>query len=107
MTALTSVVSSGLPDAAVATGTCAIAWKLPAFAGSVGTDAHPGPNSAAIAGALLAIPVAAGAGVPVAPVLVSASSLWPQAASPRQIVAALATAIIRIVRMVKCPLIEI
>ncbi|GAB7036621.1 hypothetical protein JCM9533A_04680 [Catenuloplanes niger JCM 9533] len=97
-----------MPDAADATGTCAIAWKLPAFAGSVGTAAQPGPNSAAaIAGALLAIAVAMGVASPVAPVLVSASSPWPQAASPRQRVAALATAIIRIVRMVKCPLIAL
>ncbi|GIF66875.1 hypothetical protein Ais01nite_49100 [Asanoa ishikariensis] len=40
-----------MPDAAVATGTCAIAWKLPAFIGSVGTAEQPEPNSpATIAG---------------------------------------------------------
>ena len=33
LTAVTSVDSSGLPDAAVATGTWAIAWKLPGFDG--------------------------------------------------------------------------
>src|SRR6188472_792562 len=53
LTAATRVDSSGLPDAAVATGTCAIAAKLPGFDGSVGTAAHPAPNSpVAVAGAI-------------------------------------------------------
>jgi hypothetical protein len=42
-----------LPDAAVATGTFAIAAKLPGFDGSVGTAAQPAPNSpVAVAGAI-------------------------------------------------------
>src|SRR6476620_4720229 len=43
-TSVTRVDSSGLPEAAVATGTLPIASKLPAFAGSVGTAAQPGPK---------------------------------------------------------------
>ncbi|GHJ54299.1 hypothetical protein Nm8I071_36060 [Nonomuraea sp. TT08I-71] len=43
-TAVTSVDRTGLPDAAVATGTFAIASKLPGLAGSVGTAAQPEPN---------------------------------------------------------------
>src|SRR5690349_7218127 len=45
LTAAARVDSSGLPDAAVATGTLAIAAKLPGFDGSVGTAAQPAPNS--------------------------------------------------------------
>src|SRR4051794_7681999 len=53
LTAATRVDSSGLPDAAVATGTLAIAAKLPGFDGSVGTAAQPAPNSpVAVAGAI-------------------------------------------------------
>src|ERR1700712_2719413 len=44
LTAVTSVDSSGLPEAAVATGTWAMAWKLPGLAESVGTAAQPAPN---------------------------------------------------------------
>src|SRR4051812_33396991 len=44
LTALTRVDSSGLPDAAVATGTCAMAWKLPLSDASVGTAAQPVPK---------------------------------------------------------------
>ncbi|MDT0352490.1 hypothetical protein [Pseudonocardia charpentierae] len=36
--------STGLPEAAVATGTLAIAAKLPGFEASVGTAAQPAPN---------------------------------------------------------------
>src|SRR5215213_3630912 len=43
-TAVTSVDSTGLPEAAVATGTMAIAAKLPGFEASVGTAAQPAPN---------------------------------------------------------------
>ena len=43
-TAVTSVDSTGLPDAAVATGTLAMAAKLPGFEASVGTAAQPAPN---------------------------------------------------------------
>src|SRR5690349_16704728 len=53
LTAAARVDSSGLPDAAVATGTLAIAAKLPGFDGSVGTAAQPAPNSpVAVAGAI-------------------------------------------------------
>src|SRR3954447_6273845 len=53
LTAATRVDSCGLPDAAVATGTLAIAAKLPGFDGSVGTAAQPAPNSpVAVAGAI-------------------------------------------------------
>src|SRR3954463_15855524 len=53
LTAATRVDSCGLPDAAVATGTFAIAAKLPGFDGSVGTAAQPAPNSpVAVAGAI-------------------------------------------------------
>src|SRR3954469_19500931 len=53
LTAATRVDSSGLPDAAVATGTLAMAAKLPGFDGSVGTAAQPAPNSpVAVAGAI-------------------------------------------------------
>ena len=44
-TAVTSVDSTGFPDAAVATGTLAMAAKLPGFDASVGTAAQPAPNS--------------------------------------------------------------
>src|SRR5215475_1268984 len=43
LTAVTSVDSTGLADAAVATGAVAIPVKLPAPV--FGTDAHPGPKS--------------------------------------------------------------
>src|SRR3954463_7664501 len=53
LTAATRVDSCGLPDAAVATGTLAIAAKLAGFDGSVGTAAQPAPNSpVAVAGAI-------------------------------------------------------
>ena len=39
------MVSNGLPDAAVATGTLAMDWKLPALVASVGTAAQPEPKS--------------------------------------------------------------
>ena len=55
VTAVTSVDSSGFPDAAVPTGTLDIASKLPGLAGSVGTAAHPAPNCAPVAPALEAI----------------------------------------------------
>jgi hypothetical protein len=58
LSAATSVDSTGLPLAAVATGTfvIAIAVKLPGSAVSVGTAAQPGPNSPPIiAGPLVAI----------------------------------------------------
>ena len=44
VTAPTRVDSTGLPDAAVATGTLAMAAKLPGFDASVGTAAQPAPN---------------------------------------------------------------
>src|SRR3954471_19103558 len=44
LTAVTRVDSSGLPDAAVATGTWAMAWKLPLSDGSAGTAAQPDPK---------------------------------------------------------------
>ncbi len=70
-TAVTSVDSTGFPDAAVATGTLAMAAKLPGFDASVGTAAQPAPNSSlaamaepdgAIDGAIGAAAGAGGAG---------------------------------------------
>src|SRR5690348_17211831 len=53
LTAAARVDSCGLLDAAVATGTFAIAAKLPGLDGSVGTAAQPAPNSpVAVAGAI-------------------------------------------------------
>src|SRR5690349_856090 len=64
LTAVTRVDSSGLPDAAVATGTLAIAAKLPGFDASLGTAAQPGPNSpeTAACGAIDGAAAGAGAG---------------------------------------------
>src|SRR5919112_1052053 len=44
LTAVTSVDSTGLFDAAVATGSCAMPAKLPGSAESVGTAAQPAPK---------------------------------------------------------------
>src|SRR4051812_33959234 len=63
-TAVTSVDSTGLPDAAVATGAFAIDAKLPGLEASVGTAAQPAPkfSPAAIADAEGAIEGAGAAG---------------------------------------------
>src|ERR671916_262767 len=83
LTAVTSVESTGLPEAAVATGTLAIASKLPALAGSVGTAEQPAPNSPSImAGAELGAASAVdGAGAGAAAVSSAESS--PQAETAR------------------------
>src|SRR3954451_5514852 len=44
LTALTRVDSTGLPEAAVATGTCTMAAKLPGSDESVGTAEQPAPK---------------------------------------------------------------
>jgi hypothetical protein len=44
VTADTKVDNTGFPDAAIATGTFAIAVELPAFDGSVGTAEHAAPK---------------------------------------------------------------
>src|SRR3954462_3522715 len=71
LTAVTNVDSSGLPEAAVATGTIAMAWKLPLFDASVGTAAQPAPKFTVVSmagaddmvGAALVIVVAGAAAV--------------------------------------------
>src|SRR5690349_9270322 len=100
LTAVTSVDSSGLPDAAVATGTWAMAWKLPLFDGSAGTAAHPLPKFS-MAGAALDI---IGAGLVVvgaaagSPASLPESSL-PQAASEIEKIAAAVSAVILVARI--------
>ncbi|GAA3284243.1 hypothetical protein GCM10020218_042090 [Dactylosporangium vinaceum] len=85
-----------MPEAAEATGTFAIASKLPGLAGSVGTAAQPAPNWASIGAALDGAPVVAIG----APVVIGAedwagaavSSEEPQAARERASAVAAATA---------------
>src|SRR3954453_1826064 len=100
LTADTRVDSCGLPEAAVATGTCAMAWKLALFAGSVGTAAQPGPK-----GAIAAVANMLGAGVAVvvagaAALAVSLFESLPHAASEIEKTAAAASAVSLGARMV-------
>ena len=72
-TAPTRVDSTGFPDAAVATGTLAMAVKLPGFDASVGTAAQPAPNcwpediAGAIDGAAIDGAAAGAAACPIGP----------------------------------------
>src|SRR4051794_450705 len=83
LTAVTRVDSSGLPDAAVATGAVAIDSKLPLLLGSVGTAAHPAPKltvvSVALGAAMLGAAVVMVGAAAAEPVESELSSL-PQAA---------------------------
>src|SRR5882724_2026946 len=82
LTAATKVDSTGLADAAVATGTSAIPVKLPAPL--VGTAEHAEPNGAALAAAVVGAALVV-AGAPAELVL-----LLPQAARPASATAATA-----------------
>src|SRR5882757_9825727 len=85
LTAATKVDSTGLADAAVATGTSAMPVKLPAPV--LGTAEHAEPNGAAlVVGAAFVV-----AGVPAEPVL-----LLPQAAKPASATAATAPMAMRL-----------
>src|SRR5688500_11269058 len=101
VTAVTRVLSSGLPDAAVATGTFDMASKLPGLLASVGTAAQPAPNVAmSIAGAEVAAAVAAGvvaAGAVDVPAV--SSALSPQAAMDSENRTAAEMAVILVARI--------
>src|SRR6202034_1593069 len=81
-TAVTSVDSTGLAEAAVATGAAAIPLKLPAP--DLGTDEQPAPKSAAAAGLAIGAEVEAigGADVEAPPELHAAAPMATLTASP-------------------------
>ncbi|GAA0565088.1 hypothetical protein GCM10010172_55730 [Paractinoplanes ferrugineus] len=90
-----------MPDAAVATGTCDIDWKLPLFDGSVGTAAQPEPkltieSLGADDGIMLGAAVVV---VGAAAVVSLLSSLPPQAAMEAEKARAAATAVSLIARI--------